>query len=124
MPTKYFEKGNTIGAAGRPKGTKNKLAATVLKDLLAVWEEKIKPDSEITRGVAALRIMSRERPAEFAKLYAACLPREFWVDSAVTELDDGELDALIAQMRERLLTAREEKSLDQASQMKLISHAH
>jgi hypothetical protein len=70
-----------------------------------------------------LRIMSREKPAEFAKLYAACLPREFWVDSTVTELDDGELDALIAQMRERLLTAREEKSLD-AVQMKLIPHAH
>jgi len=55
-----FERGNTIGKAGRPKGTKNKLAATVLRDLLAVWEERVKPDSEITRGVAALRIMSKD----------------------------------------------------------------
>ena len=124
MPTKFFEKGNTIGAAGRPKGTKNKLAATVLRDLLSVWGEPVKPDSDVTRGVAALRIMSREKPAEFAKLYAACLPREFWVDSAVTELDDGELDALIRQMRERLLVARAEKSLTAAAQTKLIEHAH
>jgi hypothetical protein len=68
--------------------------------------------------------MSKERPAEFAKLYAACLPREFWVDSTVTELDDGELDALIQQMRERLLVAREEKSLDAAAELKMIEHAN
>jgi len=49
--------------------------------------------------------MSRERPSEFAKLFAGIVPRELWLDSTVNELEDGELDALIEQMRQRLLVA-------------------
>jgi hypothetical protein len=117
-----FEQGNTL-SKGRPRGSRKKLAKRFFDDMSEVWSE-LTPDGKSTKGKAALRLMWRERPGEFAKLYAAVMPREFWVDSAVTELDDGELDALIAQMRQRLLTAREEKSLDQAAQMKLIGHAH
>jgi hypothetical protein len=119
-----FERGNTIGKAGRPRGSRNRLANTFLTDLLEIWNEPIKEGSEVRRGPAAMRIMSRERPNEFVKIYASVMPKEFWFDSTVTELDDGELDALIAQMRERLLVAREEKSLDQAAQMKMIEHVN
>jgi hypothetical protein len=40
-----------------------------------------------------------------------------------TELAEEKLDQLISQLRERVLILREEQSLDQAAQMKLISHS-
>src|SRR5262249_50236085 len=125
MPSNLFQPGNKIGAAGKPRGTKNRLAHTVLKDLLSVWEEPIAEGKTITRGVAALRIMSRERPSDFCQLYGGLVPREFWLSNNTTaELDDGELDALIDQMRQRLLAAREEKSLDEAARMRMIEHVN
>jgi hypothetical protein len=39
-----------------------------------------------------MRIMSRERPAEFVKIYASVLPKEFVFENVVTELADDELD--------------------------------
>jgi len=120
MPTRFFEKGNTIGRAGKPRGTKNKLAHTVLADLLDVWNEPVTPGSDITRGVAALRVMSRTHPEKFSQLYAGLLPREFWVDSVAHELDDVELDKVIEGIRARLIETREERALD--GQMKLVEH--
>jgi hypothetical protein len=86
---------------GRPKGAKNKLASRVLQDLLEVWDEPIRPDSDVTRGKAALRIMSRERPADFAKLYASIMPREFWVDN-LSDVSDAEIDTMIAALRDKI----------------------
>jgi len=34
---KPFEPGNTYGAAGRPRGSKNRLTARVLEDMHKVW---------------------------------------------------------------------------------------
>jgi hypothetical protein len=115
MVGKPFAPGNNANPTGRPKGVKNRLATTVLRDLLAVWDEPIlaRDGTNITRGVAALRIMSKEKPADFAKLYAGLMPREFWVEaSATAEMDDAELDRIISAMRERLLTLRQETAFD------------
>ena len=120
MPTKYFERGNTIGKLGKPRGTKNKLATTVLADLLDVWDEPVNPGSDITRGVAALRVMSRTHPEKFAQLYAGLLPREFVFENVAHELDDVELDKVIEGIRARLIETREERALD--GQMKLVEH--
>jgi hypothetical protein len=113
-----FEPGNALGK-GRPRGARNKLASRVLQDLLEVWDEPIIEGKALTRGKAALRTMSRERPSDFAKLYAGIMPREFWVESVATELADDELELMIKMLRERLLTAPEEQSLP-----KIIEHAH
>jgi hypothetical protein len=78
-----FEPGNTL-SKGRPRGARNKRASRVLQDLLEVWDEPITEGSALTRGRAALRLMSRERPSDFAKLYAGIMPREFWVESVAT----------------------------------------
>jgi hypothetical protein len=122
MPKQLFQPGNTIGHAGRPKGAKNRLATTVFADLLDVWDEPVTPGSDITRGRAALRVMSRTHPDHFAKLYAGLLPREFWVESTANQLDDDELDKVIEALRQRVIEAREERSLDAASQMKLVEY--
>jgi len=118
-----FESGNTIGkTGGRPRGSRNRLAKDVLDDLIAVWNELLRPDSDIRRGPAALRIMSKERPADFCKLFASVLPKEFWLESTAQELSDEELDRMIEILRERVLVSREERTLDQIAQIKLVEH--
>jgi len=87
-----------------------------------VWDEPVTPGSDITRGKAALRVMSRTHPDKFAQLYATLLPRELWVQPVAAELDDDELDKVIEAMRQRVIEAREERSLDQAAQFKLVEH--
>jgi hypothetical protein len=61
MPGTPFVRGDP--RAGRPRGARNKLATTVLRDLLDVWNEPASADSDITKGVAALRIMAVEDPS-------------------------------------------------------------
>ncbi len=53
----------------RPRGARNKVAKRFFEDMAQVWDEPT-PDGKSTRGLAALRLMWREEPAAFAKLYA------------------------------------------------------
>ena len=108
---------------GRPRGSRNKLAKHVFEDLIEIWNEPIAEGSAITRGVAALRIMSKQNPRDFCKLYGALMPKEFWIESTAQQLSDEELDTLIGQLRQRALEAREEQTLP-APQLKVIEHAH
>ena len=108
---------------GRPKGSHNLLAKRVLEDLRQVRDEPIAEGSTITRGIAALRVMSKQNPKDFAKLYGALMPKEFWIESTAQQLSDEELDTLIGQLRQRALEAREEQTLP-APQLKVIEHAH
>jgi hypothetical protein len=120
-----FQKGNSIGRAGKPRGTRNKLAATVFEDVLAFWDEPSKEGSDLTKGQAALLSMWRSRPHEFVKVVAGMMPREFVFENVVTELADEELDRMIEMLRERALAAREEeRSLDEAAQPKMIEHVN
>jgi hypothetical protein len=48
-----FERGNTFGKNGRPRGSKNRLTARVLEDMNQVWTELV------SEGTAALP----ERPS-------------------------------------------------------------
>jgi len=98
---KPFEKGNTFGK-GR-KGAKNRLASRVLEDLIQIWSEPVREGSNISNGVAALRIMAKQHPAEFCKLYCNLVPKEYWVESTtLSDMDDAELDAVIARMRDEV----------------------
>jgi hypothetical protein len=66
--------------------------------------------------------MWRERPGDFCKLYAAVMPREFWVDSVATDLSDDELDAMIANLRTQELEAARE--LPALTAPKVIDHVN
>ncbi len=55
------------GHSGRPKGAKNKLAKTYLKDLYEIYLEG---------GKEALKRVMEERPDVFLKLVAQLLPRD------------------------------------------------
>jgi hypothetical protein len=115
-----FGQGNTL-SKGRPRGSRNKLAKRFFEDMSEVWDEPT-PDGKSTRGKAALRLMWRERPGEFAKLYAAVMPREFWIDNVTSELTDDEIDRAIELLREQI---RGERALElKADELKMIEHAH
>src|SRR5262249_10640917 len=94
------------GHSGRPKGTRNRLTAQVFEDLFRHWNDPVADGSEITKGQEALQKLWRERPNEYARLVVSVLPKEFVFENAVTELDDDQVDALIMQLRQRVIDAR------------------
>ena len=115
-----FEKGNSYSAngngSGRPKGSRNKLCRAVLEDLMADWAEG---------GAAAIKMMRVERPAEYVRVMCSILPKELiFENSAVTELDDDELDHMISMLRERALAARQEQALEKVPEPKLLNGRH
>jgi hypothetical protein len=118
-----FDPGNSY-SKGRPRGARNKLAGHVFEDVLAFWNEPVKEGSTLTKGMAALQTMFRERPADFVRSVFSIMPKEFVFENVVSELADEELDRMIEMLRERALAAREERSLDVASQLKMLPHAH
>jgi hypothetical protein len=70
--------------SGRPKGSRNKLQASFLRDLLEAWERE---------GAAALKVMIREEPAKFVAVCASLMPRDVAVEvtGPLSELSDDEL---------------------------------
>jgi hypothetical protein len=112
-----FQKGNNAsnGKGGRPLGSRNKLCKAMLEDLAADWREG---------GVSALKIMRMERPAEYVRALISILPKELiFENSAITELDDTELDYMITMLRERALAVRQEQALEleKAPEPKLLN---
>src|SRR5438067_5073494 len=109
-----FEKGNTL-SRGRPRGAKNRLTARVLEDMHQVWTElvsegRIAPAESKTTGLSALRIMARERPAEFAKMFATTLmPKELDVtDTTLADMSYEEVEARLAEKMAALEVLRQE----------------
>jgi len=121
---KPFQPGNTIGKlGGRPKGSRSALATHVLQDVLAHWNAPVRADGTgPTKGQAALEILLKTRPSDYVKVVASLLPRELMVESVAGQLGDDELDRMIEILRERFIASREEQSLDQITQIKLVEH--
>ena len=108
-----FEKGNTL-SRGRPRGAKNRLTARVLEDMHQVWTELVTegrtaPAESKTTGLSALRIMARERPAEFAKMFATTLmPKELDVtDTTLADMSYEEVEARLAEKMAALEVLRQ-----------------
>jgi hypothetical protein len=63
-----------------------------------------------------------ERPAEYVRVMCSILPKELiFENSAVTELDDDELDHMITMLRERALAVRQEQALEMVPAPKLLN---
>ena len=117
-----FPPGNQLGAAGRPKGARNKLASHVFADVLQFLTEPAAfESSEPTKFRALLLNLWRESPRDLARFVASILPRELQIESSsVNELSDEELDRMIELLRSRALAVREQ-SLDD---VKVLEHAN
>jgi len=68
--------GHTLNPNGRPKGSKNKLAASFFDDCYAVWQES---------GKEALQQMLAEDPASFNRMIASTMPKELDIDSTSSD---------------------------------------
>jgi hypothetical protein len=88
------EKGQILpGSGGRQKGSQNKLQADFLAALQKDFSEN---------GVGTIRIVRAERPADYLRLIASVLPKEFWMgEGPVSELSDAELAQVIEFARKK-----------------------
>jgi hypothetical protein len=84
-----FRPGQSGNAAGRPKGSRNKLSEEFFQDLYDVWKAFGKP---------ALETMAMLYPVEFVRLVASLLPKESEAATStpVERLSDAQLNAMIA----------------------------
>jgi hypothetical protein len=96
---------------GRPKGARNRLQSSFLYALAEDFEK---------HGADAIKICRIEEPARYVQIVASLMPRELEIEhqTATSDLDDPQLDSLITQIRQQLLTKSETKP------MKMIETTH
>ena len=81
------------------------LTARVFEDVLAHWNEPVE-GRNISKGMAALEVMQKEKPAEYVKAVLALLPRELVLgDTALDDLADDQIDAMLATLRKQVLAS-------------------
>jgi hypothetical protein len=102
-PSHKFEPGNSHG--GRRPGSRNRLTARVFEDVLAHWNEPVE-GRNISKGMAALEVMQKEKPSEYVKVILSLLPREvLFGDTAFDDLADEQIDAMLATLRKQVLAS-------------------
>lgn len=68
-----FAKGNRC-SPGRPLGSRHKLSEDFLRDFHTVW---------LAKGLGALQCMVEKMPAEFVRVAASLMPKEFAMEELV-----------------------------------------
>lgn len=79
MPTKLWKPGESGNPAGRPKGSRNKLAEDFLKDLRDAWK---------AHGKRALVETAQQKPEKFVEVVSKVLPKHIEAELNVSKLED------------------------------------
>jgi hypothetical protein len=100
MPFQPFEKGNP----GRKPGSRNRISAKLLQIVFDHSQEPALPGSAHTKLTASLEVMWKQRPIEYARLVAGLLPKTVDIaDPTIADLNLEQTDAMLAQLRSRVL---------------------
>lgn len=83
--TGQFLPGHT-GMGGRPKGSRNKLGEAFITALQEDFEE---------HGTAAIVEVRETKPADYLKVIASLMPKEFRIERVEDELTDEQFDAIL-----------------------------
>jgi len=107
-----FEPGNTIGKAGRPKGSRNRLDAHAYACVLAhVQHKRGDPPPEEYAGTnlwMALEITLKTKPYEYSRQVISMLPKQVDFDHTVTRVT--EIDRVIAVIEEKIALAEQQEA--------------
>jgi hypothetical protein len=99
-----FQPGNTVGHAGRPKGSRNKMAAAFFDALLKVMTEPVAAQGEpgMSKVEESLRNLYRREPLQFVKSIINALPSNVEFTSVASSLSDEELTLYLEQLRQAI----------------------
>jgi hypothetical protein len=100
--------GTFVTSPGRTRGARNWLTVRVFEDVLSHWNEPSGPDASMTKGMAALEIMLKEKPNEYVRAVLSIMPKELQIESVMSDMSDEQLDELMVKIRDALLTGKGE----------------
>jgi hypothetical protein len=97
-----FKPGNTIGAAGRPRGSRNKMAQAFFDALHKIMTEPVaaQPGKDMTKGEEVLRNLYRREPLQFVKAIINALPSNVEFTSVASSLSDEDLALYLEKLRQ------------------------
>jgi hypothetical protein len=93
-PDGRFQPGNRFGP-GRPKGSKHRLAETLLFELAEDFDQ---------HGREAIIACGEQNPANYLRIVSACIPKDFYIstENQLEELSTEEIDKMIFALRHEI----------------------